>query len=239
MSERLTTRRAVLKATGALGTIAALAVPVAVLPKAEAAEPADADLLAMGRELERAMAHERATSAEESRLAAVAKRIRPAPAPALLSYEHEGTPLMRRLDVGGWILVSAVLAYVHEVARLWRVTGFCEGECPEAELLDHLKSWHEGGRQAHKITGAAAAAQVWEEATEACHKLCKRIVVTPATTAEGVRVKLMALHHCCGDDVAEEWIADVIADPDNTTDERVVFSVFRDALRILGVGAAA
>lgn len=33
------TRRAVLKATGALGTIAALAVPVALLPKAEAAEP--------------------------------------------------------------------------------------------------------------------------------------------------------------------------------------------------------
>lgn len=39
MSEHATTRRALLKATGALGTIAALAMPVAVLPKAEAAEP--------------------------------------------------------------------------------------------------------------------------------------------------------------------------------------------------------
>lgn len=239
MSERLTTRRAIVKASGALGTIAALAVPVVLLPKAEAAEHPDAELIALGRELERAMAHERATSAEESRLAAVARRIRPAPAPALLSYEYEGAPLMRGLDVGGWILVPAVVAYVHEVARLWRVTGFCEGECPEAELLDHLERWHEGGRQARKITGAAAAAQVWEEATEACHKLCKRIVVTPATTAECVRVKLMALHHCCGEDVAEDWIADVIASPGYTTDERLVFSVFRDALRILGGGATA
>ncbi|QRG05916.1 hypothetical protein EZH22_23305 [Xanthobacter dioxanivorans] len=41
----ITTRRGLLMATGALGTIAALAVPVAVLPKAEAAE-ADAALCA-------------------------------------------------------------------------------------------------------------------------------------------------------------------------------------------------
>lgn len=39
----ITTRRGLLKATGALGTIAALAVPVALLPKAEAAEADAAD----------------------------------------------------------------------------------------------------------------------------------------------------------------------------------------------------
>ncbi|MFG1179002.1 twin-arginine translocation signal domain-containing protein [Xanthobacter versatilis] len=49
----ITTRRAFLKAGGALGTVAALAVPVAVLPKAEAAEHPDAELLRLGAEFER------------------------------------------------------------------------------------------------------------------------------------------------------------------------------------------
>ncbi|MFG1376896.1 hypothetical protein [Xanthobacter autotrophicus] len=48
-----TTRRAFLKAGDALGTVAALAVPVAILPKAEAAEHPDADLLRLGAEFER------------------------------------------------------------------------------------------------------------------------------------------------------------------------------------------
>lgn len=48
-------RRALLKATGALGTIAALAVPVAVLPKAEAAE-ADAALCAQWPQAQRLLA---------------------------------------------------------------------------------------------------------------------------------------------------------------------------------------
>lgn len=51
-------RRALLKATGALGTIAALAVPVAVLPKAEAAEAdaADAALCARWPQAQRLLA---------------------------------------------------------------------------------------------------------------------------------------------------------------------------------------
>ncbi|ABS68655.1 hypothetical protein Xaut_3426 [Xanthobacter versatilis] len=49
----ITTRRTFLKAGGALGTVAALAVPVAVLPKAEAAEHPDAELLRLGAEFER------------------------------------------------------------------------------------------------------------------------------------------------------------------------------------------
>ncbi|MDI4657237.1 twin-arginine translocation signal domain-containing protein [Xanthobacter autotrophicus] len=47
------TRRSLLKASGALGTVAALAVPVAILPKAEAAEHPDAELLRLGAEFER------------------------------------------------------------------------------------------------------------------------------------------------------------------------------------------
>ncbi|MEP9355998.1 hypothetical protein ABLE93_20685 [Xanthobacter sp. KR7-65] len=50
-----TTRRGLLKATGALGTIAALAVPVAVLPKAESAE-ADAALCARWPQAQRLLA---------------------------------------------------------------------------------------------------------------------------------------------------------------------------------------
>lgn len=49
MRERTTTRRSLLKASGALGTVAALAVPVAILPKAEAGEHPDAELAAPGR----------------------------------------------------------------------------------------------------------------------------------------------------------------------------------------------
>lgn len=238
MREHITSRRAVIKAAGALGTITALAVPVAVLPKAEAAEHPDTELLAMARELEQAQAYERAASAEESRLAAVAKRIRPAPSPALRAYHHEEKPLMRKLDDGGWVTDHAVLAYVMDCARTWRITGFCEGEGHEDELLKHLERWRETGHWARQISGAHAAAEEWEQASNACNEICRRIVNTPAATAEGIRVKLMALHHCCGDDVAEEWIADVIAGQNSTTDERLVFSVCRDALRILGVGGA-
>ncbi|MFG1341362.1 twin-arginine translocation signal domain-containing protein [Xanthobacter autotrophicus] len=53
MREHLTSRRGFLQAGAALGTVAALAVPVAVLPKAEAAEHPDAELLLLGAEFER------------------------------------------------------------------------------------------------------------------------------------------------------------------------------------------
>lgn len=64
MREHITSRRAVIKAAGALGTITALAVPVAVLPKAEAAEQVDAELLQLYAEWER---HAAALDAEQVR----------------------------------------------------------------------------------------------------------------------------------------------------------------------------
>ncbi|MFG1282266.1 hypothetical protein [Xanthobacter autotrophicus] len=71
MRERTTTRRALLKATGALGSIAALAVPVVVLPEVEAAEHPDAELLRLGAAFERehvTLAH---LKKEEKRLKSV------------------------------------------------------------------------------------------------------------------------------------------------------------------------
>ncbi|MFG1278238.1 hypothetical protein [Xanthobacter autotrophicus] len=234
MHERtsLPSRRGLLK-----GAVAATAAAANFAPSF-AAEQCDAELMAMGRELEALRTRERAMYAEEERLAAIATQIRPPPSPALLAYHGEGKPLFRRTDTGAWITDHKVLAQIRDHAHAWRVTGFCEGECHEAELLDHLEKWREAGHQARHVSGASAAAQVWEKASEACHELCKRIVITPATTAGGIRVKLTALHDCCGDDVAEEWIAAVISGPGYTADERMVFSVFRDALAILGVGGA-
>lgn len=53
MLERSTTRRALLKVTGALGTVAALAVPVTVLPKAEAAVADTSPIAALWPERQR------------------------------------------------------------------------------------------------------------------------------------------------------------------------------------------
>jgi hypothetical protein len=61
-------RRTALKATGALGTIAALAVPVVVMPKAEAADHADDKLLRLEAERERNAA---ALDAEQARNAPI------------------------------------------------------------------------------------------------------------------------------------------------------------------------
>lgn len=54
MREHSISRRTVLKAAGALGSVTTLAVPVAIPPNAKAADSADADLLRLGSERERA-----------------------------------------------------------------------------------------------------------------------------------------------------------------------------------------
>ncbi|MET3355930.1 UNVERIFIED_ORG: hypothetical protein ABID33_003857 [Xanthobacter viscosus] len=71
MRERTATRRSLLKASGALGTVAALAVPVAILPKAEAGEHPDAELLRLGAEFEREHVTLASLKNEEDRLNSV------------------------------------------------------------------------------------------------------------------------------------------------------------------------
>lgn len=71
MREHPTSRRALLKVTGAFGTLAALAVPAAVLPKAEAAEHPDAELLRLGAEFDREHAILAPLKAHEAEIEAI------------------------------------------------------------------------------------------------------------------------------------------------------------------------
>lgn len=238
MSECLPTRRAVLKATGALGTIAALAVPVAVLPKAEAAETPDAEILAMGRELEALWAQEQVASEELDRLSDLADELRPAPSAALLAYENEGQPLFR-FEAGAYRLDGPVHARVRDYERAWRVTGFHEGPCPEAAIVAELAAWRDQGRQTRATCGATAAGQELERLAATSGDLCRRIVTMPARTAAGLAVKLRALTICRADGPEDDYIGEVITSAEGyTTDERMAFSTLRDALAILGVGGA-
>ncbi|MFS8037718.1 hypothetical protein ACI7BZ_12290 [Xanthobacter sp. AM11] len=237
MREHPTTRRALLKATGALGTIAALAVPVAVLPKAEAAEMADAELLAMGRELEARWARERELVTAAAKLDEVAHRDRPAPSAALLAYNNEGAPLFQ-FRAGAYRLNTHVMVRFHDYERAWRITGFRESPCPEADLLADLATWKGEGKLAREACGATAAGREVERAAAACGELAGRIVDMQAKTPAGLAVKLRALTICRADDPEDDWIGEVITSPGYSTDERMAFSVLRDALTILGVGGA-
>ncbi|MEP9355024.1 hypothetical protein ABLE93_15655 [Xanthobacter sp. KR7-65] len=223
-------RRGLLK-----GTVAATAA--ASLANLAVADQADAELLTMGSELEALWVEEQEFSAQAERLNKVGERLRPEPSAALLAYDNEGEPLFH-FRAGAYRPNPPVLAHVQDCERAWRVTGFREGPCPEAALLVDLEAWNSGGARAHEACGAAAAERELERAAAACCVLVKRIVHMPARTAAGLAVKLRALTIARTDGPEDDYIGEVITSPeDYTTDQRMAFSVLRDALAILGVGA--
>lgn len=239
MSERLTTRRDLLKATGALGTIAALAAPIAILPKAEAAEMADAELLAMGRELEAMWVRERELVAEGKRLGALANEMRPAPEPVLLAYEHDGRFLMERLENGSYWANVGIQNEAADIERCWRVLGFREGPCPEAEVLAALERWKAGGREADDRVGVTASEDEFDRVTDAIGALCDRIIAQPARSMAGLKVKLRALDWCYPDTSHHTALEETRDDEQGITSPRLIASTLIDALAILTTGATA
>lgn len=233
MSEhRSPSRRGILKGAVAGAVMAGLGGATA------AANAADAELLAMGRELEALWARERELVDEAARLDEVAHRARPAPSAALLAYENEGEPLFQ-FRAGAYRLNTHVMVRFHDYERAWRITGFREGPCPEADLLADLTTWKGEGKLAREACGATAAGREVERAAAACGELAGRIVNMQAKTPAGLAMKLRALTICRADDPEDDWIGEVITSPGYSTDERMAFSVLRDALAILGMGATA
>jgi hypothetical protein len=201
---------------------------------APVANQADADLLALGHELEVAWSKEQAAVEEADRLANVAERIREAPADVLLAYHRDGVPLFR-FEAGVYRINLAVFAHVRDMERVWRVCGFREGPCPEAELLPHLATWKAGRDKAWEASGTFAADEERERLSEVRTGLCNRIVAMRAGTVAGIAVKLRALSIVRGDGPDDDWIGDVVTSPGFSTAERAAFSTLRDALAILGV----
>ncbi len=192
MADHLTNRRGLLKA----GTAVATAAPVAVLPKAEAAEQQDAALLELGRELETLWAREREFIATSEHLYALAERIRPAPAPELLAYQRDGRSLLERQENGRYRIGFRVMDEAADLERCWRILAFREGPCPEADVLAALERWRDGGEKAARLTGAIAADGDADQIMELLVALCHRIIAEPAHTQAGLKVKLRAMEWC-------------------------------------------
>ena len=234
MSDRRSpSRRGILK-----GAVAGAVV--AGLGRAAEAAPADEELLAMGRELAALAAQEQAADVASDRLHDAAKRSCPAPSAALLAYTHQGEPLFRPLG-DGYTLNTGPYGHLLGRFRLCNSLGTVADRWPEVSLMADLRTWEDGLRAAGEANGYAAAMREMERAAQAAHALCERIAVTPATTPAGVRVKLQALAYCHrgepGDGTA--WIAETINNVPIygrgfTMDERLVYSVFRDACALVG-----
>lgn len=207
------------------------------LAKMAAADQADANLLALGRELEAAWSKEQAAIEEADRLANVAECMREAPADVLLAYHRDGVPLFH-FEAGAYRINLAVFAHVKDLERVWRVCGFREGPCPEAALLPYLATWRAGRDKAWEASGTFAADEERERLSEVRADLCNRIVAMRAGTVAGIAVKLRALAITRGDGPDDDWIGDVVTSPGFSTAERAAFSTLRDALAILGVGGS-
>ncbi|MFG1377338.1 hypothetical protein [Xanthobacter autotrophicus] len=224
MADGLKNRRAVLKATGALGTIAAFAVPVAVLPReAQAGPSADAALLAMGREVERLRAEEIALNKEWHRLALVADEMAPPPA-ALLASTAMGTAPVTECASGG-VLVD------HRVEAQLRAAH-------QNQLLAELDAWRADLAEAQRICGYDDVDQALDRLGNALDELQEQIAAMPAVTAAGIMVKLRALEILHDEGFAslmEEWIrlADMLSLPN-----RLTASALLDATRLLRIEVA-
>lgn len=231
MRERSSTsRRGSLK-----GAVAATAT--ASVAKIAVADQADTELLTLGRELEVLWSREQAAIEEADRLANIAERMSPAPDAVLLAYHHEGVPLFH-FEAGAYRINRAVFAHVKDLEHVWRVCGFCEGPCPEADLLPRLAIWRAGRNKAWEANGTFAADEERERLSEVRTALCNRIVLMRANTVVGVAAKLRALAISRGDEADDDYIGNVITSPGFSTVERMAFSTLRDALAILGVGGS-
>ncbi|MEP9354849.1 hypothetical protein ABLE93_14770 [Xanthobacter sp. KR7-65] len=236
MSERRSpSRRGILKGAVAGAVVAGLGAT------AEAA-PADAELLAMGRELEALQAQERVADETSDRLYDEATRACPAPSAALLAYSWQGEPLF--LSSGeGYRLNGEPYGALLQRVQFWRDQGVSGDRYPEAPLIADLKRWEDGRRAACDANGCTAAMKELDRLALIGHALCVNIATTPATTPAGLRVKLQALAHCHRGEPGDgaEWISEVIKNNPVcgrgfTTDERLVFSVVRDVGAVLTTG---
>ena len=218
---------------------------VAGLGGAAEAAPADAELLAMGRRLEELEAQEQAADDLSDRLYDEAQSACPPPSAALLAYVWREEPLFRPLGAG-YALNSEPYGALMQRLVFWRDMGASEDHYPEAPLIADLTRWEDGRRAACDANGCTAVMADMDRLAREGSALCKRVVTTPAKTLDGVRVKLQALAHCHRGEEGDprEWIAEVI---DNhppygrgfTTDERLVYSVFRDVCGLLVAGTTA
>ncbi|MFG1301927.1 hypothetical protein V5F49_19250 [Xanthobacter sp. V3C-3] len=226
-----TSRRDILKATGALGTIAALAVPVAILPKAEAAEMADAELLAMGRELEAMWARERELVAEGKRLDALAEQMRPEPAPILLTFERDQERLLEG-TAGRYRTNFRMHDWLRAYDAMWN-SPTRQQQPLVAEVLAAYEAWRKGGEEAERLSGAAAADDAFDRVTNDIGALCSRIAATPANSPAGFMVKVRALEWCYPDSTAAEVLRNQMEDEGEHASVRLMASALRDALSFL------
>lgn len=228
-SSQFPSRRAVLSAG------AALAVSIAVLPEAEAAGRQDAALLKMGLELDALWTRELELAAESKRLHDLAWQIRPAPEPGLLAYEHEGRLLFEPQENGRYWVDFGVQREAMDIERCWRVLGFREGPCPEADILVALERWWIAGDEAESAVGATATREELERVTEIAGDLCGRIIAEPAQTPAGLKVKLRALDWCYSESSHGAAIAELRDDEEGTKSDRLIASALGDAIRMLGL----
>lgn len=174
MREHPISRRALLKATGALGTVTAL--PVDGFAKAKGAEVADTELLSLGRRLEALWVREHELAAESERLYELARQAGPPLAPELLAYERDGERLVDQHEDGRSSINGRVLDDIQAADRRWRFINLCEGPCPEADLLLLLllllQRWRDARRAAEEACGAPEIEEKFERLIDEISALC-------------------------------------------------------------------
>lgn len=134
------------------GAVAATAA--ASLANLAAADQADAELIAMGRELEALEAQERIADDASDRLYEEAARTCPAPSAALLAYSWRGD-LLFRASGEGYRLNSEPYGALMQRSVSWRDMGASGDHYPEALLIADLKRWEDGRRAACDANGCA------------------------------------------------------------------------------------
>lgn len=213
---------------------------VAGLGRAAEAAPADAELLAMGRRLEELEAQEQAADNLSDRLYDEAQSACPPPSAALLAYVWRGEPLFRPLGAG-YALNSGPYRALLQRSTFWQETGAAEHHFPDEALIADLHAWEAGRCAAGDANGCTAVMKELDRLSLIGHALCVNIATMPATTPAGLRVKLQALAYCHRGEPGDgaEWISEVISNNPVcgrgfTTDERLVFSVFRDVGALVG-----
>ncbi|MET3354687.1 UNVERIFIED_ORG: hypothetical protein ABID33_002603 [Xanthobacter viscosus] len=200
----VTTRRAFLKAGGALGTVAALAMPVAVLPKVEAAAAGSAALTSLWPERLRLKAEAEKLKAIHDAAKARYNALKPPlpkearAHPALFGY---GVEWQETRQADGSCIIWGDGAEWREIAA--KITGataaaFKAGCLRRAEVMDaynrHLCDlWEQCGLE--------EAWDAWDVADTALTDIERRILALPATDfSVAARQSQILRHWGCGED---------------------------------------
>jgi hypothetical protein len=235
-SQNLISRRSIM-----LGSVACVAIPsspsLAASSPGGSNEPQDAEILALGAELDAALAIYEPLSAELGRLEKI-YRSRDSRPRALLVQKGDQLLLDQHLSVGiGYEYYPAHVQILRSVVftrAIGRSTGpsahdvsidFVPDTKATARAAEIVKAYDEYSRRTEKLANDIGLTDIqrrFEKAYDEVSPIVDRVLAAPASTLAGLRVRARAA----------AWCHDgVEAESDDATDARLAWSIVRDLLQ--------